>query len=276
MASSSPTSPAHRPGDGLDPDSMPAHWLLARMGKQILRPGGRALTRDLLEHLDITDADDVVELAPGLGLTTRLVVDRRPQSYVGIEGDESAAARVSEMLDGQGHQCRVGRAEHTGLRDGSASVVFGEAFLTMQPEERKRQIVSEAFRILRPGGRYGLHELGLRPNYLENAIQDRIREDLSSTLRVGARPLTGASWLALVEDAGFRVVHKRSASMGLLTPRRLLDDEGLAGAGRLALNVLRHPPARRRVVAMRASFRRNGRHLFAISLVAVKPDASAP
>lgn len=64
--------------------------------------------------------------------------------------------------------------------------------------------------------------------------------------------------------------------MGLLTPRRLLDDEGLAGAGRFVLNVLRHPPARRRVKAMRSNFRRNGAHLTAVAAVAVKPDASAP
>lgn len=53
-------------GAGLDIDKMPAHWLMARLGKRVLRPGGRQMTRWLLEHAAIGPADDVVEFAPGL------------------------------------------------------------------------------------------------------------------------------------------------------------------------------------------------------------------
>lgn len=31
----------------------PGHWLLARLGKRVLRPGGLRLTRRLLAHADI-------------------------------------------------------------------------------------------------------------------------------------------------------------------------------------------------------------------------------
>ena len=50
----------------------------------------------------------------------------------------------------------VGDAEATGLPAGSASVVIGEAMLTMQPQAHKEAIVTEAARLLRPGGRYGV------------------------------------------------------------------------------------------------------------------------
>ena len=50
-------------------DKMPGHWVLARMGKRVLRPGGLELTRRLLAELAISPSDDVVEFAPGLGVT---------------------------------------------------------------------------------------------------------------------------------------------------------------------------------------------------------------
>lgn len=92
---------------------MPGHWLLARMGKRVLRPGGLELTRQMLDALDIRASDDVVELAPGLGVTARAALEREPRSYVGIERDEDAAEHVRRYLSGDSRQCLVGRAEET-------------------------------------------------------------------------------------------------------------------------------------------------------------------
>ena len=39
---------------------MPAHWLLARLGKKVMRPGGSTLSDVLLSGLAIGPADDVV------------------------------------------------------------------------------------------------------------------------------------------------------------------------------------------------------------------------
>ena len=49
-------------------DAVQGHWLLARLGKKVLRPGGVELTRTLLADARVVDKD-VVELAPGLGRT---------------------------------------------------------------------------------------------------------------------------------------------------------------------------------------------------------------
>ena len=43
------------------------HWVLAKLGKRVLRPGGLELTRKMLSALSIGEEDDVVEFAPGLG-----------------------------------------------------------------------------------------------------------------------------------------------------------------------------------------------------------------
>jgi hypothetical protein len=59
--------------------------------------------------------------------------------------------------------------------------------------------------------------------------------------------------------------------MHLLEPKRLVQDEGLAGVLRFARNVLRDSEARKRVLAMRRVFRRYREHLSALALVGVKP-----
>ena len=260
------------PGGRLEEDRMPGHWLLARLGKRVLRPGGIELTSQMLGALDIGSADSVVEFAPGLGTTARLTLERSPYSYTGVERDEGAAGVVRDSLRGPGRRCVVGSAEATGLEGGRASVVYGEAMLTMQRETHKRRIVGEAFRLLASGGRYGIHELCLVPDELQESVKEEIRAALSQTVRVGARPLTAPEWCALLESEGFEMVEQRTAPMRLLEPGRFLRDEGLIGTVRFLRNVASDGEARRRVLAMRRVFRRYREHLTAIALVGVKPS----
>ena len=60
------------------------------------------------------------------------------------------------------------------------------------------------------------------------------------------------------------------AAMSLLEPRRLIRDEGVAGALRFAWNVLHDSEARRRVIEMRSVFRQYRKELAAVALVAIK------
>ncbi|MGE0007520.1 MAG: class I SAM-dependent methyltransferase [Parvibaculaceae bacterium] len=259
------------PGGGLDVAKMPGHWVLARLGKRVLRPGGLAMTRSLLHGLDIGPADEVVEFAPGLGVTARMILERRPLRYTGVERDPQAAAWTARRLYGLPNVSIVsGAADATSLPGDSASVVVGEAMLSMNTAEHKRRIVAEACRLLRPGGRYGIHELCIVPDDMPAERKQEIDRTLSSVIHVGARPLRASEWKALLEDAGFEVTAEDYAPMHLLRPRRVVQDEGLAGALRLAKNVLTDWPARRRVLAMRRVFERYRDNLRAVSIVARK------
>jgi hypothetical protein len=267
----SPDSPVRLPGSDLRPDKMPGHWLLARLGKRVLRPGGLALTRTLLDDLAISPADAAVELAPGLGVTARLVLARNPRSYVGVERDQDAACWSAGRLSSSAKaRVVVGSADATGLPDGAASVVLGEAMLSMQPEAYKRRIADEAHRLLRAGGRYGIHELAIVPDDVAPGVKTEIEATLSAAIHVGARPLTAAEWRALMEAAGFVVETVRFAPMRLLEPGRVIADEGLWRAFRFLRNVLSDAEARRRVRTMRQVFQRHRDHLRAIAMVARK------
>lgn len=254
-------------------EDMPGHWLLARLGKRALRPGGAAMTSRLLRDATMSDAD-VVEFAPGLGRTAKEIIAAGPKSYLGVERDPDAARIVGELVAAHG-ECRNLDAAATRLPDESADVVIGEAMLTMQTDRGKRALAGEAVRLLRPGGRYAIHEMALQSEHLDPAAATETCRRLARTMRVNARPLTIAEWRELLEDAGLVVDVVRTAPMALLRMHRNVADEGVAGTIRIAGQVLRSRDVRRRVVDMWKTFHRHRRSIIAVSLIAHLPSNEA-
>lgn len=258
------------PGEGLKTPKMPGHWVLARLGKRVLRPGGMELTRRMLASLQISRTDDVVEFAPGMGITAQLTLQASPASYTAVERDDDAAKIVRGYLKGNKQNCIVGSATDTRLPSASASVVYGEAMLTMQPADTKRQIIHEAYRLLKPHGRYGIHEMCFLANEMSEEAKQKTERDLTGVVHHGVRPLTVAEWRTLLETEGFTIQSVNQASLSLLEPGRLIRDEGMFGAFRFVSNVLRDSEARARVLEMRSMFRRNREHLGAVAITAIK------
>lgn len=125
--------------------------------KRVLRPGGVELTRMLLTRAHVTNTD-VLELAPGLGRIAAEILAHHPRSYLGVESGPDAANSVRRVLSGHG-DVRVADASNTGLPRANTDVVIGEAMLTMQSDATKHANVAEVAWLLRPGGRYAIHEL---------------------------------------------------------------------------------------------------------------------
>lgn len=251
-------------------EDLPGHWLLAKVGKRVLRPGGRELTAALLDDAALAGAD-VVELAPGLGKTAVEILGRRPRSYLGVEADEQAVALAAAAIGDRGRVVHAD-ADDTGLDAASADVVVGEAMLTMQSDRGKSAIIDEAFRVLRPGGRYAVHELSLHPDTLPDDAKTEIRKALARSIKVNARPLTEAEWREALERSGFVVERVRFAPMALLEPARMIADEGVAGTARIAFNVARNPSARKRILGMRKVFAKYRDQMAAIEVIVRKPD----
>lgn len=255
-----------------DVKRLQGHWVLAKLGKRVLRPGGIELTRRLVDAADPGPSDRIVEFGPGTGRTAELLLAPGPASYLGVDPNQNVASQLLSVLKSS-PQARLidASAAETGLPDGDATLVLGEAMLTMQPEHTKRKIIAEATRLLAPGGRYAVHELSLTPDDCPDEVATEVSHALSRGIKVGARPLTAPDWAALIEEAGLVVEWSSTNPMRLLEPSRLIADEGLFGAARFAFNVARHPQARARILTMRATFRAHADHLAAIALVARKP-----
>ncbi|MFW6085671.1 MAG: class I SAM-dependent methyltransferase [Myxococcota bacterium] len=260
-----PSASFHRP---LPASKAPAHWLMAQLGKRVLRPGGMETTRWLLDRVGIGPDDDVVELAPGLGLTARGILAAGPRSYLGVERDEEATRVAERATASEGGRVIVGDAAHVPLDDGAATVMLGEAMLSMQPDHKKDAIAAEVHRLLRPGGRYAIHELAVVPDDVDDELLAHIQRDLSQAIHVGVRIGTVPQWRAWLGAHGLEVEELVTTPMRLLEPERLIRDEGVVGTARFVTNAVRTPGALRRLRTLRATFRRHQSHLRAVALVA--------
>ena len=263
------------PQSDRDPAHLQGHWLLARIGKHVLRPGGKKLTERMFANADIA-GKDVVEFAPGLGLTTRAILERDPKSYRGVDRDPQVVDIISKLTSEKATipaSCVQRDAADTGLESNSADVVIGEAMLTMQTERRKQAIIGEAFRLLRAGGTYSIHELGLQPDNLDESVKDEVRKALARSIKVNARPLTEQEWRELLEAEGFEVLWRGKEPMALLDMKRNIADEGIGGVLRILRNVLGNKDIRARVLNMKHTFDKYSNELTGIAFVVRKPEA---
>ena len=246
------------------------HWVLAKAGKTILRPGGLELTHIMLDNLKISSVDDVVEFAPGLGITAALTCSKRPKSYTAVDINAEAAEIVRKRLNNKDVKIVVASASETTLPDAYATKVYGEAMLSMQNDKNKIDIIKEAARILKSGGYYGIHELGLYPDAVDDSVKKEIFRDISEAIQVQARPLTVQEWTEMLEGEGFKVLTIASNPMHLVKPKRILQDEGFFRTLKVFFNILTNSDIRSRVKKMRRVFSKHEDHLNAISIIAQK------
>lgn len=255
---------------GPEEQRLQGHWLLAKLGKRVLRPGGVELTDKLLVAAAPKPSDRIVEFGPGVGHTARKLLACGPVSYCGVDPNPEGRAGMAKVLNGHANARVVtAHAAETGLPDESADLVIGEAMLTMHTPQEKARIVAEAARVLAPGGRYAIHELG----FTSEADTQHIAKEISRTVKVGAKPLPESGWRELLSAHGLEVEWVGYAPMSLLEPRRMIADEGLPRALLIAFRVLTNPAARKRVLAMRKVFRAHADALTGIALVARKKAA---
>ncbi len=260
---------------GPEAGRMQGHWLLAKLGKRILRPGGRALTAKLLEQAKPAGDDDIVELGPGVGAPAEVLLRANPRSYRGVDPNPEGRDAVKNILKKHPRaDYVVADARDTGLDDASADLVVGEAMLTIQDDAGKNVIVAEAARLLRPGGRYAIHEMAWLPDHTDEE-RETARRELSRVIKVGARPLTLEGWTELLATHGLEAEWHDRAPLHLLEPRRIVSDEGLWGALRFWNNARRIPGARDRLKAMRQGFQLQGKLMGGIVILARKPGAAS-
>lgn len=164
------TTPSSERGTRQGPEAQRAHrhWLLATPGKRVLRPGGIGPTRCLLETVESTSADRVVELGPGVGGTAEILMAARPTSYKSVDPTLEGGGQVADVHGAHLQQTEteveyiVADVAETGLSHASVDLVVGEAMLTIQSDDHKREIIAEIARLPALGGRHSIHELPLR------------------------------------------------------------------------------------------------------------------
>src|SRR2546426_5289884 len=148
--------------------------------------------------------ETVLDLGSGAGVDVFLAARE-----VGAEGrvigvDMTPAmidrARANAARDGFTNvEFRLGEIEHLPLPDSSVDVIVSNCVVNLSPE--KERVFREAFRVLKPGGRMLLSDLGL-----ERPLPPETREAIEAYVGcIGAASLRG-EYLQLIRDAGFQGV----------------------------------------------------------------------
>ncbi len=74
-------------------------WPLARrVASGFARPGGPAMVARAIEGAALDEGSRVVELAPGLGLTSEILIACDPRVWTGVEPDALAAAHLGRSV----------------------------------------------------------------------------------------------------------------------------------------------------------------------------------
>ncbi|WP_322817748.1 methyltransferase domain-containing protein [Tepidiforma sp.] len=164
--------------------------------------GGLRATRELAQLARIGPDDTVLDLGCGLGGPARVLAAEYGCTVAGIDLSPEfirSAVLLSEACGlGDRVAFTVGDATDLPFEDGSFDVVFTE-HAAMNIADRRR-LWSEAFRVLRPGGRFAFFDIVRGPNPAEPDYPlPWAREPAISFL------LTASMTRALLEEVGFRI-----------------------------------------------------------------------
>ena len=246
--------------------------LLSRIGKKVLRPGGKKLSLQMLHLLDISEADTVIEFAPGIGLTATYTLQKHPKQYIGLDKDARNIKNLRQKFNNPQVSFLLTDVAKPVLPSNYASKVYGEAMLTMYADHKKLEIIAEAKRILQTGGLYAIHELAIEKQNLSDKALAALNKELAQVSHVNARPLGITEWQQLLQQEGFKIVALQTSEMLLLEPKRLLADEGILNLIKIFFRIICNQQIRKRVIALKKAFRKHRKHLKALVIIAQKLD----
>jgi SAM-dependent methyltransferase len=170
-----------------------------------LHPGGLELTEELAELCGVRRGSDVLELACGTGESACFLTERHGAHVVGLDGSPRMIRRAEQKARARGLQVefRQADAHHLPYPDAAFDVAICECTLCIL---NKEQVIREMVRVVRAGGRVGMHDACWRED---------TPDDLKRTLKEieGEEPETLAGWGRLFVQAGLaeiRAVDKSS------------------------------------------------------------------
>jgi protein-L-isoaspartate O-methyltransferase len=229
------------------------HQVMAAAGKKILRPGGKVATTQLFAWANFQPGDTVLELAASFGYSAIALAQQYGVRVIGVEKNPDSVARARANIEAAGLQDQVqvieGDIFHLEQISHQFDYVLAEAILTMQSIPAKHKILAGIRDRLKPGGKFLSHEL------LANNHEEDIHWALASAIRVNSTPLSTANWIATCEANGLSIQQQQTGAMGLLTPLRVIQDEGWLDALKFFWNGLTQPQLRDRLLTMRRVFK---------------------
>ncbi len=161
---------------------------------ETLHPGGLALAEELAAMCKIEMGAAVLDVACGTGETDCFLSERRGARVIGLDVSPQMTRRAQQKARSRGREAAILNADAQRLpfRDACFEVVICECTLCLL---NKRQALAEMVRVVRPGGRVGMHDLCWRAD-----APERMKRTLAEI--EGETPETLQGWQRLFADAG--------------------------------------------------------------------------
>ncbi len=168
---------------------------------------------------ELAPGEVVLDLGSGGGIDVLLSARR-----VGPDGKAYGLDMTDEMLElaranaaaagAENVEFLKGEIEEIPLPDGSVDVIISNCVINLSGD--KRRVLEEAFRVLRPGGRFAVSDVVVR-----GTLPDEVRRNMELWAGCVAGALEEGEFRALLREAGFEDVE--------VEPTRVYDPEEARG-----------------------------------------------
>jgi len=176
------------------------------------------------------EGETVLDLGSGGGIDVLLSARR-----VGSTGKAYGLDMTDEMLElAQGNQRKAGVAnaeflkgdiEEIPLPDGSVDVIISNCVINLAADKEK--VIREAFRVLRPGGRFAVSDIVVR-----GEVPPDIRRSMELWIGCVAGALKEEEYLRLLAEAGFQEISLEPTRVYTASDaREFLESGGIRGEG---------------------------------------------
>lgn len=219
------------------------YLLFGLLGKQVIHPGGRKATEELLQLAELAPGQRVLDIGCGAGTTAIEIAKRFGLNVTAADISADMRDRAIANVEAAGVRDRVSveAADICALPypDGRFDRVVAEA-VTMFVD--RDQAIRELVRVCRPGGLVLATEFHWR-----RPPTPRARQAFLGELCPGMLFETVEDWLDRYGSAGLADLQVRTGPFEMMTARGFLSDEGLGNAVRFMARAMTNGTARRRM-----------------------------
>jgi len=236
--------PDNNKKEGQKESKLSAYKCMEFLGCQFLHPGGRSATERLLEKLNISSDDKILEIGCGTGNTARFIQSLTSASIVGIDIDDEMIAKAKAVTSKNLKEPEfvAGSGDDIPFDDNSFDVLISEG-TTFFMDAKKA--LNEYNRVLKPNGRLGLVEISyfkMPPVELENLTA-------GVTRCYGMKPLLFNEWEEQISQAGFIIKNVDRNDMPMCMGS-MVDSEGLWNTLKIMVNMMIKPITAKRMMSI--------------------------
>jgi len=168
-----------------------------------------------LAILELEAGETVLDLGSGAGIDCFIAAKRVGPTgrVIGVDMTPEMLARARRNAADGGYQnveFRLGEIEHLPLGDGTVDAIISNCVVNLVPD--KRQVFTDAYRVLKPGGRVSLSDIVLLGD-----VPLQIRDSVQAYVSCLSGAILRDEYLRLIAAAGFtdvQVVDARSFTVG--------------------------------------------------------------